>query len=159
MKSLKAFFLIIGVIIIIIIVFILFIHHSDDLILRENISPSNQDLPAGRQEILSSQTNSQGSVTVQVTPKELSQSSSSWDFEIVLDTHSGNLDQDLTKISFLVDDEGNQFEPSSWEGDPAQGHHRTGVLKFKPFSPKPKLIELKIGKIGDVDEKSFKWEL
>jgi len=119
----------------------------------------NTTSSAQSQNILAPQTDSQGSVTVKVTPKDLLQSSPSWDFEIILDTHSGNLDQDLTKISVLADDRGNQFAPVAWEGDPPQGHHRQGTLKFKLLSPKPKSIELKIGKIGDVNERSFNWDL
>ncbi|EKD57324.1 MAG: hypothetical protein ACD_57C00344G0006 [uncultured bacterium] len=159
MKNPKAIFLIVGVIVIIIIIAILYSHHSDNSTLREDIPSSNQGLSAGRQEVLSTQTNSEGQVTVKVTPKDLSQSSSSWDFEIVLDTHSGNLDQNLTEISILIDDKENRFTPVAWEGDPPQGHHRSGILKFKRLSPKPKSIELRIEKMGDVNERSFKWEL
>src|SRR3989344_3800626 len=119
----------------------------------------NKNTTSSDQTILSSQTNSEGLVTVRVTPKDLLQSSPTWDFEIVLDTHSGNLDQDLTKIAVMADDRGNQFAPVAWEGDPPQGHHRQGTLKFKLLSPKPKSIELKIGKIGDVNERSFNWDL
>ena len=105
------------------------------------------------------QINSEGLVTVKVTPKDLTQSAASWDFEIILDTHSGNLDQDLTKTSVLTDDSENQFNAISWEGDPLQGHHRQGILKFPPITPKPQSIELKISQIGDIDERIFKWEL
>src|SRR3990167_2942108 len=105
------------------------------------------------------QINSEGEVTVKVSPKDLSQSATSWDFEVLLDTHTGNLDQELTGNSVLIDDNGNQFNPISWEGDPPQGHHRQGILKFAPITPKPKSIELKIGKVGDVSERSFNWEL
>ena len=108
---------------------------------------------------LTSQTNSEGSVTVEVTPRDISQNSTSWDFEIVLNTHSGTLDQDLTKSSILIDDKGNQLIPISWEGDAPQGHHRKGILKFKPISPTPKFIQLNINWIGDVDDRIFKWEL
>lgn len=112
------------------------------------------------------QINSEGEVTVKVSPKDLSQSAVSWDFEVLLDTHSQNLgDLDLTNNSVLLDDEGNQFNPIYWgdlpadEVEPPQEHHRQGVLKFKPISPRPKTIELKINNIGDVAERNFKWEL
>ena len=109
--------------------------------------------------------NSEGEVTVKVSPKDLTQSAASWDFEIILDTHSQNLDQDLVNASILIDDEGNQFIPVMWEAASAgeteapQEHHRQGILKFKPISPRPKSIELKINQIGDIDERIFKWEL
>lgn len=111
------------------------------------------------QNALQTQTNDEGSVAIKVTPKDLLESSPTWDFEIVLDTHSGNLDQDLTKSALLIDENGNQSTPISWEGDPPEGHHRQGVLKFKQVLPRPNSIELKIAKIGDVDERIFKWEL
>lgn len=111
------------------------------------------------QNVLSPQTDSQGSVTVKVTPKSVTEFSASLDFEIVLDTHSGNLDQDLTKTSLLIDDKGSQHTPISWEGDPPQGHHRQGVLKFTPIAPRPRFIELKIRLIEEDGEKSFRWEL
>jgi len=111
------------------------------------------------QYILNTQINSEGLVTIEVTPKNLSESAETWDFEIVLDTHSGNLEQDLTETSILIDDKGNKFNPISWEGDPPQGHHRSGVLKFKPISQRLKLIELKINQVGDIGERSFRWEL
>src|SRR3989344_6371334 len=151
MKDKKMIFLIIGVIVFISIIIVLFTYNWADSDLKINISSS--------QNVLSTQTSSEGLVTVKVTPKDLLPSFLSWDFEIILDTHSGNLDQDLTKTSVLIDDKGNQFAPVAWEGDPPQGHHRQGTLKFKLLSPKPKSIELKIGKIGDVNERSFNWDL
>jgi len=125
---------------------------QNDLNLRKKVT-------ATKQTVLSPQTNSEGSITVKVTPKELSQSSSSWDFEVVLDTHTDNLDQDLTKNSVLVDDKGNRLTPISWEGDPPGGHHRAGVLKFNPIPPATKSIELTISKIGNSDKKVFRWNL
>lgn len=116
-------------------------------------------MPITNQNVLQTQTNSEGSVTIKVTPKDLSRSLTTWDFEIVLDTHSGNLDQDLTKSALLIDDKGNQHTPISWEGDPLSGHHRQGILKFNPITPKPNSIELKINNLGNVDERIFKWEL
>jgi len=112
------------------------------------------------------QINSEGPVTVKVTPKDLSQSATSWDFEILLDTHSQNLgNSDLINNSVLLDDKGNQFNPIYWEDlpsdevEPPQEHHRTGILKFRPISPKPESIELKIHQIGNINERIFKWDL
>ena len=131
---------------------------------KQNNFANNSSSPAG---IISQlpQINSEGLVTVKVSPRDLSQSATNWDFEIVLDTHSQNLDQDLVNASILIDDEGNQFIPVMWEAASAgeteapQEHHRQGILKFKPISPKPSFIELKILNIGDIDERIFKWEL
>jgi len=151
MKDKKMIFLIIGVIVFISIIIVLFTYNWADSDLKINISSS--------QNVLSTQTSSEGLVTVKVTPKDLLPSFLSWDFEIILDTHSGNLDQDLIKTSVLIDDKGNQFNPISWEGDPPQGHHRQGILKFNPIFPRPKSIELIINQVGGISERSFKWQL
>jgi len=70
-----------------------------------------ETMPLANQNILQTQVNSQGPITVKVMPKDLSQSATFWDFEVTLDTHSGNLDQDLTKIAVLIDDKENRFNP------------------------------------------------
>ena len=103
------------------------------------------------------QENQEGSVTVKVKPKTIA-AGYPLEFEITLDTHSGSLDQDLTKISILINDKEEEFNPIAWEGDPQGGHHRKGILKFKP-TPTPKSIELRLNNIGDVDERVFSWDL
>ncbi|OGD89472.1 hypothetical protein A3J17_05145 [Candidatus Curtissbacteria bacterium RIFCSPLOWO2_02_FULL_40_11] len=117
-----------------------------------------ETIPMASQNMLQTQINSEDSIIVKVTPINLSESAETLDFEIVLDTHSGNLDQDLVANSVLIDDKGNQFSPIFWEGDPPQGHHRQGILKFEPMSQRLKLIELKLNQIGNVSERSFKWD-
>ncbi len=77
---------------------------------------------------LSPQSNSEGSVDIEITPVDVSESSREWQFEIVLNTHSVELDQDMTKVAFLRDYRGNIYP--SWEGSPAEGHHREGILAF-----------------------------
>ena len=108
---------------------------------------------------LSPQTNSRGNVTVQVKPINISKASKIWAFEVDLETHTVELSQDLVKNSVMVDDRGKSYYPVVWEGDPPGGHHRKGILKFEAISPIPKLILLKINKIGDTQERIFKWEL
>ncbi|MCL4366435.1 hypothetical protein M1437_04370 [Patescibacteria group bacterium] len=102
---------------------------------------------------------SEGPVTVAVTPQGLDSSSSTWNFDISLNTHSEELSQDLVAASEIVDDQGKSYRPISWEGAPPGGHHREGVLKFSPISPKPKFIEIKIKNVGGVSERRFKWNL
>lgn len=106
---------------------------------------------------LQTRTNTDGSVTVTVTSKDVSNKSETWVFEVVLDTHSFELNQDLVQTSVLVDDKGNEYKPVSWQGDPPGGHHRQGVLSFKSISPRPKSIELKIREVGGIKERIFKW--
>ena len=118
----------------------------------------NNSISKKEQPVLSSQTDAEGLVEVTVTPKDLSPSSPSWDFEIILTIHSGFLNQDLAKSSVLIDDKGNQFFPTAWEGDPPGGHHRSGVLRFKPIAVKSQFIELEIN-VGGTSKKVFKWAL
>lgn len=106
---------------------------------------------------LETKESSEGPVTVAVAPQSLDSSSSTWNFDISLNTHSEELNVDLVIVSELIDDQGKSYKPISWEGAPPGGHHRSGVLKFDPISPKPKSIELKIKNIGGTAERSFKW--
>lgn len=110
------------------------------------------------QQKLESKIDDQASVTVTVTPTLLSAKSGEWKFDIVMDTHSVELDQDMTAIAVIVDDLGNEYRPIRWEGAGAGGHHREGVLTFGQTAQIQKSIGLKIFTIGDV-VRSFAWEL
>jgi len=103
-------------------------------------------------------TEEQASVTVVVTPLDLSPNSKEWKFDIGMNTHSVELDQDMIKIAVLIDDQGKEYKPLRWEGAEAGGHHREGVLIFNQVILTPKSVELKISNIGDV-VRSFVWEL
>lgn len=102
-------------------------------------------------------TEEQESVTVVVTPIDLSPNSKEWKFDVGMNTHSVELDQDMTKIAVLVDDQGNEYKPLSWDG-PVGGHHREGVLIFNQITPSPKSVELKLSGIGSV-VRIFKWSI
>ncbi|HXF44383.1 MAG TPA: hypothetical protein VNK70_02895 [Candidatus Paceibacterota bacterium] len=101
------------------------------------------------------QTSEEGAVTVTVKPVSLS--ADSWNFEIVLDTHSEELTADLTKVAVLVDENGREYAPLGWEGSPPGGHHRKGILKFRPITPNPRVINLFIREIGGVEKREFLW--
>ena len=127
--------------------------------------PVGQNAPATNQtgqqtngsEKWETKTDDQANVTIVVTPLDLSPQSAEWKFGIVMDTHSVELDQDMTKIAVLVDDRGKKYTPLNWEGSTG-GHHREGVLVFNSISPLPQSLELKITGIGKVD-KNFTWQL
>src|SRR3989344_4307477 len=104
-----------------------------------------------------SKTDNRSAVFVTVTPIDISPQSKEWKFDVAMDTHSVELDQDMIKSAFLVDDRGEQYEPINWEG-PAGGHHREGVLIFNQITPTSKSVELRISGIGDV-VRSFTWQL
>ena len=108
---------------------------------------------------LETQTNREGSVTVKVTPRDLSPQAESWDFEIVFDTHTTALDQDMRRMAVLSDGSETAQPPLAWDGDPPGGHHRKGVLRFQPLPGSPKWLELRINGIGSVSQRVFRWRL
>lgn len=108
---------------------------------------------------LASQKSTARSVTVVVTPQNLSTEATSWDFKTVLDTHSGHLSDDLVKSTALIDSAGRRYTPVAWDGAPPGGHHREGLLRFKPILPRPQSIELQIARAGEDTPRSFRWAL
>ena len=100
----------------------------------------------------------QGAIAVEVTPINLSSSANQWQFEVVLNTHSESLDQDMTKITELIDDSGKTYPPFNWEGDPAGGHHRSGTLAFPAITLVSKSVTLKLSDIGGF-ARSFTWQI
>lgn len=103
------------------------------------------------------QTSRGGGVTVSVTPKNLAADAPRWDFEVVLDTHRVDLNHDLVKNAALIDAAGDRHTPLAWTGDPPGGHHRKGVLSFKPLGSVDE-VRLQIRDIG-VPERVFRWPL
>ena len=108
---------------------------------------------------LAVQRSSAGGVAVAVTPQNLAAGAKSWDFKVVLDTHAGELNDDLVKTATLLDDKGGRHVPVQWEGAGPGGHHREGVLKFKPVSPTPATVDLQIKRAGEAKPRSFRWQL
>lgn len=67
----------------------------------------------------------------------------------------------LTLVSgwdFALDASGREYAPLAWQGDPPGGHHRKGVLRFKPLAAAT-LVELRISGVGGVATRRFRWEL
>jgi hypothetical protein len=108
---------------------------------------------------LASQKNTAGGVTVAVTPANLVAGAKTWDFSIVLDTHSQELSDDLAQSAVLVDDRGNEFKALAWDGAAPGGHHRSGVLRFKAIEPRPQALELRISRPGEAKARTFRWRL
>jgi hypothetical protein len=105
------------------------------------------------------QKSSANGVTVAVTPMNLGADAKTWDFTVVLDTHTQDLADDLVKSAVLLDDKGNQFKALAWEGAGPGGHHRKGVLKFNPVAPPPQAIERRISRPGEAKARIFRWGL
>lgn len=106
---------------------------------------------------LATQSTTQSAVTVKVTPQSLQQTT--WSFDVVFDTHSQELKDDLKESAVLVTPDGKQFSPIAWQGDPPGGHHRKGVLRFDAVSPTPERIELLIQRPGEQQPRTFRWVL
>lgn len=107
------------------------------------------------QKTLETKTDDQASVNVVITPLEFSREQ--WKFDVGMNTHSVELDQDMTKVVTLIDDQGKEYKPVAWDG-PTSGHHREGVLTFSTINQKPKSIELRMVEIGGVT-RTFNWQL
>ena len=106
---------------------------------------------------LPAQTSSESGVTVAVTPRNLAVDP--WQFDVAFNTHSQELTDDLVKTAVLVSDGRTSHTPLKWQGDAPGGHHRKGVLEFKPVSPMPVAIELQIKRSGESAPRSFRWQL
>lgn len=95
-------------------------------------------------------------VQVVVTPKPYDPAAATWDFDVIMDTHTKPLGDDLVRISELIAD-GRSYTPAGWQGDPPGGHHRKGVIKFTRPAERPKSIEIRINGIGGAGMRKFKW--
>lgn len=116
--------------------------------------------PSGvQQKQWETKTDEQPPVTIKVTPIELGEEAKTWRFTIVFDTHSGSLDDELLAVASLINDTGNAYKPTAWEGPGPGGHHREGVLIFNEINPTPAYVELKIKDVGGVSERLFKWNI
>jgi hypothetical protein len=80
-------------------------------------------------------------------------------FQVVLDTHSVNLDAyDLKSITVLRDETGKTYLPHAVE-DKGSGHHREIILTFPKVSPEAKRLEIVIKDVAGVKERTFRWNL
>lgn len=100
---------------------------------------------------------SQSGVTIKVTPKSLK--ADDWEFDVVFDTHTQELKDDLLTSAVLVDPAGAQISPVEWKGAPPGGHHREGVLRFNAPMGAPTEFELRFTRPGEQKPRSFKWAL
>ena len=98
-------------------------------------------------------------VTVKVTPKAVAPEAAAWEFAVALDTHTKSLDDDLAKSALLVDAGGGRHAAISWEGAAPGGHHREGLLRFKPLPKDTEAFELVIIRPGEQASRTFRWVL
>jgi len=117
--------------------------------------------PAGQPSapaVFAPQENSGGEVDVKVTPLVL-KAGEKPQFEIEFNTHSVELDFDISQIASLTDEDGNSDTSSTWEGSPPGGHHREGTLTFPTPLIQTKSVNLTIRDISGVSKREFTWQL
>lgn len=108
---------------------------------------------------LEEKTSREGAVTVKVTPRSLAPGAQGWDFDVTLDTHTQPLTEDLVDATTLIDAAGNVHAPIGWEGDPPGGHHRQGLLRFRPPTGDQGVVELRMQGVGGIPVRVFRWQL
>jgi hypothetical protein len=103
-------------------------------------------------------TDSGGGVTMKVTYLD-SKGADDLRFQVVLDTHSVNLDSyDLKTITVLRDEAGNTHPPTAVENK-GTGHHREAIVSFAKIASGTKRVELVIRDVAGVKERIFRWDL
>lgn len=83
-------------------------------------------------------------------------------FEVTLDTHSVELDALDLSDAVLRNDRGETLPAQPWAA-PKGGHHREGALTFEgdaaAFFDGAKWVELVLTGIGDLPERTLRWEI
>ena len=102
--------------------------------------------------------NKKNSVRVDIRPVQLL-SGKPAKFEIRMNTHSGDLSQDLIAVCTLKDNSGREYHPTNWDGSPPGGHHRSGVLEFSELVEGVESITLVIREVANVPERVFNWAI
>lgn len=115
--------------------------------------------PDGTQPAQTAQISREGGVTVKVVPRGLRAGATSWEFEVTFETHTQSLNQDMTRAARLIDSQGQPHAPLAWDGDPPGGHHRRGLLRFRPLADHPAMLELQVLGVGDIGTRVFRWRL
>ena len=109
---------------------------------------------------LASQTSESGGVTIAVKPVDVSAKAATWSFQVSLSTQRQDIGDDLLRTAYIVDRAGEKkLLPTAWDGDAPGGQHRKGVLSFKPLTPLPKAIELRVQRPGENAPRMFRWDL
>lgn len=114
-------------------------------------SNTEETRPANTTRAYESKRGEMGAVDIEVKPLSASK------YEVILNTHSVNLDFDIRSIVKLSDNNGNEYTAVSWSGDRG-GHHLNGVIQFSTIDPNAKNVKLEISEIEN-EVLNFEWEL
>ena len=80
-------------------------------------------------------------------------------FQVILDTHSVNLDAyDLKSMTILRDDAGKYYAATRVENK-GSGHHREATVSFAKLDPDAKRVELVLKDVAGVPERVFRWNI
>ncbi len=111
-------------------------------------------------------TDATGPVTVEATLLDPGKASDRIRIEIVLDTHSVELDgYKLESLATLRTDTGKVVQPLAIESPSGSGHHRKGILVFPGTDASgsllagAKTVELIVRDVGGVKERTLRWML
>lgn len=97
-------------------------------------------------------------VRIQVAPQVLSANKPA-QFQIRLNTHSVELNQDLKAVIELHDGQGRVYKAESWEGSPPGGHHRSGILTFPVIQATAGNVTLVFRDFGGSPKREFSWKI
>jgi len=92
-------------------------------------APEQKDSASGTDADDLTRTESQGEVTLKITPLNLENPGDTLQFKVVMDTHLVELDMDLATLATLTTDTGLTLQPTLWDA-PKGGHHAEGTLTF-----------------------------
>ena len=126
-----------------------------------NVSPSPSSSLSQRPTNGLVQTSNGGGVTIDVEWRGFKDGSLV--FGIVMDTHSGSVDQyNLIDLTVLRDSRGKEYRPVGSD-IPFGGHHRSGLLTFPISDPAnpltAKYFDLILSDIAGIAERDLRWEL
>lgn len=105
----------------------------------------------------------QGAIIIEITPLNLASPTDTFEFDVVMTTHSIDLSMDLATLSTLTTDTGVSVESTLWDA-PLGGHHVEGKLIFpatkngKPILEGATKLTLTIINV-DAPARIFEWDL
>lgn len=97
-----------------------------------------------------------GSVEITLEPNKLV-ANETMVFTMAINTHSGSLDYDWTKIVNTKDNMGNEYKVTGWTGETG-GHHLKGELVFEELKAEAGEVVLTINDVDGATE-NYVWKV